>query len=107
MPSTRLIVAERRLAFVMGVRTGYPDLVVTVCDRIAEGEWVATEIRAEGTFASDWLEMAPHHRRLVFTGVNLNRVVDGKIVEQGGATNMLEPFLTSGALRPVGEEEAV
>ena len=87
---------------VRGVRSVYPDLEVTVQRQIAEGEWVASQVRAEGTHSREWLGMAPTGERLVFTGVNLNRVVDGKIVEHGGAANMLEPFLACGALRPVG-----
>jgi predicted ester cyclase len=74
---------------------------MTIERQIAEGEWVATLITAKGTHAREWLGMAPTGKRLVFTGVNINRVVDGLIVEHGGAANMLEPFLEAGALRPV------
>ncbi len=87
---------------VRAVRAIYPDLHVTVERQVAEGEWVATVITARGTHAAEWLGMAPTNRMLVFTGVNVDRVVDGKMVEHGGAANMLEPFLTAGALKPVG-----
>jgi len=43
---------------------------------------------------------------LVFTGVNFDKVGDGRIVEHGGAANMLEPLLEAGALRPTTEREA-
>jgi hypothetical protein len=33
------------------------------------------------------------------TAVNVDRVVDGLIVEHGGAANMLEPLLEAGAIR--------
>lgn len=86
---------------VRGVRSVYADLRITIQRQIAEGEWVATAIVAEGTHAGEWLGMAPSGKRLVFTGVNLDRVVNGKIVEHGGAANMLEPFLEAGSLGPV------
>jgi predicted ester cyclase len=89
---------------IRAVRAIYPDLHVTVERQVAEGEWVATVITARGTHAAQWLGMAPTHKPLVFTGVNVDRVVDGKMVEHGGAANMLEPFLTAGALRPVGKQ---
>lgn len=38
---------------------------------------------------------------IVNTG-NVDRVVDGRIVEHGGAANLLEPLLASGAVRAVG-----
>jgi predicted ester cyclase len=88
---------------VRAVRAIYPDLHVSVERQVAEGEWVATVITARGTHAAEWLGMAPTHKALVFTGVNVDHVVDGKMVEHGGAANMLEPFLTAGALKPVGE----
>ena len=83
------------------VRAIYPDLFLTVERQIAEGEWVATQITARGTHARGWLGMAPSGKKLVFTGVNVNRVVNGKIVEHDGAANMLEPFLEAGSLKPV------
>lgn len=33
----------------------------------------------------------------------VDRVVDGRIVEHGGAANMLIPLLEAGALRPASE----
>lgn len=85
---------------IRAVRAIYPDLHVTIERQIAEGEWVATVITARGTHAREWLGMKPSGKPLVFTGVNVDRVVDGRIVEHGGAANMLEPFLTAGSLVP-------
>ena len=90
---------------VRGVRAVYPDLEVSVERQIAEGEWVASVITARGTHLGEWLGMKPTGRRLEFSGVNVDRVVDGRIVEHGGATNMLRPFLEAGALRPVPKDD--
>lgn len=89
-------------AHVAGVRAVYPDLQVTVERQIAEGEWVATVLTARGTHRGPWLGMVPTGKPLVFTGVNVNRVVEGRIVEHGGAANLLGPFLEAGSLAPVG-----
>ena len=88
---------------VRGVREVYPDLEITIERQIAEGEWVVSVITARGTHRGEWLGMKPTGRQLTFTGVNVDRVEDGKIVEHGGAANMLFPFLEAGALRPVSE----
>lgn len=37
-----------------------------------------------------------------YVEVNLDKVRDGRIVEHGGATNLLEPFLDAGAIRVAG-----
>lgn len=92
---------------VRGVRAVYPDLSLTVERQIAEGEWVVTQVTATGTHLGSWLDMRPTGRALVFTGVNVDRVVDGRIVEHGGAANMLEPLLEAGAIRVVTSQEEV
>lgn len=92
-------------AHIIGVRQTYPDLSIEIERQIAEGEWVATCIRARGTHRGEWLGMQPTGKTLVFTGVNIDRVVDGRIAEHGGAANLLGPLLEAGAVRVVGPQE--
>jgi predicted ester cyclase len=87
---------------ILGVRRTYPDLRLTVERQIAEGEWVATCITARGTHLGSWLGIQPTGRGVAFTGVNVDRVVGGRIVEHGGAANLLGPLLEIGAVRVVG-----
>lgn len=90
----------------LGVRQTYPDLQISVDRQIAEGDWVATCITASGTHMGEWIGIAPTGKSVTFTGVNVDRVVDGKIVEHGGAANMLGPLLNIGAVRVVGPGDA-
>ncbi len=87
---------------ILGVRQTYPDLTLTVDQQIAEGEWVATCITARGTHTGSWLGMKPTGKAVTFTGVNINRIIDGRIVEHGGAANLFEPLLEIGAIQIVG-----
>ena len=84
---------------VLGVRHTYPDLVVRVDQQIAEGEWVASCVTAIGTQEGEWIGIKPSGKRFEFTGVNIDRVVNGRIVEHGGAANLLLPLLQSGSVR--------
>jgi hypothetical protein len=52
-----------------------------------------------------WIGIKPTGRLVEFTEVNVDRVVDGLIVEHGGAANVLEPLLEIGAIRIVGLDE--
>ena len=90
---------------VLGVRSTYPDLHLTVDQQIAEGEWVVSRVTARGTHEGEWLGMRPTGKRLEFTAVNIDRVVTGRIIEHGGAADLLEPLLESGAIRIVGEAD--
>ncbi len=90
---------------VLGGRAVYPDIHVTIEQQIAEGDWVVSRITARGTHRGAWLGMKPTGKVLEFTGVNIDKVVAGRIVEHGGAANMLEPVLQAGAIRIVGPGE--
>ena len=82
----------------VGVRTTFPDLRLVIGDQVAEGDWVVTRVTAEATHLGTWMDIKPTGRRLVFHGINLDKVVDGRIVEHGGAADMLTPLLEAGAL---------
>ena len=96
---------EGAKAHVVGVRQTYRDLHLSVEQQIAEGEWVATCITAQGIHEGSWLGIKPTGKPVAFSGVNIDRVVEGRIVEHGGAANMLGPLLDIGAIRLVGPED--
>ncbi len=88
---------------IVGVRETYPDLTLTVDQQIAEGDWVATCITAKGTHKGSWLGMKPTGKQVSFTGVNIEKIENGKITEHGGAANLLLQLLEIGAIQIVGE----
>jgi predicted ester cyclase len=94
---------EGAIEHIVGVRKTYPDLEVAVERQIAEGEWVVTQITARGTHKGEWLGINPTGKKVEYTGVNIDRVLDGLIVEHGGAANLLETLLEIGAVEIVGK----
>lgn len=84
---------------VLGIRKTYPDFHLTVEQQIAEGEWVVTRVTARGTHQGVWLGMRPTGEKVEVVAVNIDRVVGGRIVEHGGAADLLGPFLEIGAIR--------
>ena len=84
---------------VLGVRETYPDLQVRIEQQIAEGDWVVTRITARGTHRGTWLGIKPTGKVVEITGVNIDKVVRGRIVEHGGAANLFESLLEIGAIR--------
>jgi len=83
---------------VLGVRKVYPDLKLTIENQISEGEWVVTIYSVTGTFKEEWFDMKPTGKPITFTGVNVDRIKNGKIIEHGGAANLLEPLLKAGVI---------
>ena len=89
-------------AHVPGVRTTYAGLRIQVRRQICEGDLVVSGIVATGKHVGEWLGLRPTGRTLAFTGVNVDRVHEGRIIEHGGAANLLLPLLEAGAVRAVG-----
>ena len=83
---------------ILGVRRVYPDLKLTIENQISENEWVVTTYSVTGTFENEWFGMKPTGKPITFTGVNVDRIRDGKIVEHGGAANLLDPLLEAGVV---------
>ena len=83
---------------ILGVRRVYPDLKLTIENQISEGDWVATIYSVTGTFKDEWFGMEPTGKPITFTGVNVDRIKDGKIIEHGGAANLLDPLLKAGVI---------
>lgn len=86
---------------IIGIRKTYPDLKLSIDNQIAEGDWVATCITARGTHKGEWSGISATGKVLTYTGVNIDRIKDGKIIEHGGAANMLGPLLKVGAIEVV------
>jgi predicted ester cyclase len=86
---------------IRGVRQTYPDLRLTVDQQIAEGEWVVTRVTMRGTHLGEWQGIEPTGKPIEVTAVNIDRVVSGRIVEHGGAANLLRPLLEIGAIQVV------
>jgi len=87
----------------LGVRRTYPDLRLTVEQQIAEGEWVVSRVTMRGTHAGEWQGIKPTGKTVEVTAVNLDRVVGTRIVEHGGAANLLGPLMEIGAVVPSGK----
>ncbi len=89
---------------ILGVRRTYPDLALEVTRQIAEGDLVVSQVTMRGTHQVEWLGIAPTGKVIAITAVNIDRVVDGLIVEHGGAANLFDPLLRIGAIRIVGSQ---
>jgi predicted ester cyclase len=62
-------------------RTAFPDLTYTVEEELAERDLVMTRFSARGTNRGPFLGRPPTGRVVTYTGFDLNRIRDGRIVE--------------------------
>lgn len=62
-------------------REGFPDLHLKVVDTSADEHMVAQRIEFSGTHTGTFRGLPPTHRKVHFGGIEINRMVDGKVAE--------------------------
>ena len=83
------------------VKKTYPDYTMKILKQYADGDYVISEFIMEGTHEGEWIGIKPTHKRLSFTGVDIDNVVDGKIAEHGGAVNTFDTLYEENLIKPV------
>lgn len=76
----------------------FPDFRMTVERQIAEGDEVATFATCRGTHLGEFLGIPPTGKEVSFQSMNLDHVVDGKVVQHNGEAGWFSVFLNLGAL---------
>ena len=56
-------------------------------------EYIISEFIMKGTHRGDFVGITPTNKDLEITGIDIDKVIDGRIVEHDGATNTFETFL--------------
>lgn len=67
--------------FVTLVRTGFPDIHMTVEDEIAEADRVVIRLAVEGTHTGEFMGIPATNRHATWTEIHVCRMADGKLVE--------------------------
>jgi predicted ester cyclase len=77
-------------------RRGFPDVISTIEDLIAEGDKVVARWRSRATHQGDYMGIAPTGNRVGFTGISFYRIEGGKIVQSWNSEDRL------GLMRQIG-----
>ncbi len=80
------------------LRTAFPDLRFTVEDQIAEGDRVVTRWTATGTHDGEFQGIPPTGKQVRLTGIDIDRLADGKVVECWPEVNEVGLLRQLGAL---------
>ena len=60
-----------------------------------------SEFIMTGTHKGDFLGITPTNKVISINGVDIDKVIDGKIVEHGGAANTFDAFWEHHLIKPV------
>ena len=85
----------------VALKETYPDYAMKIIRQYSDGHYVISEFIMRGTHKGEFIGIKPTNKVLEITGVDIDKVVDGKIVEHGGAANTFETFIEHHLVKPV------
>ena len=89
LPAEDLHGQDALTGFVTSLRDAFPDLEMSIDDQIADGDMVVTRWTGRGTHAGTFQGLPPTGKRATLSGVDIDRFVDGKVVECWGFSDDL------------------
>ena len=88
-------------------RQGFPDVVSTIEDLIAEGDKVVARWRSRATHQGEYMGIPPTGKEVEFTGISFYRIEGGKIAQSWNIEDQLGLLRQIGAFpEPEQSEEA-
>ena len=91
---------EAMKAFAAEFREAFPDFRDSIDIQLAEGDMVATRFTSMGTHRAAFMGVEPTNRELTWTGITIDRISEGKIVESWANWDMM------GMMQQLGAETA-
>ena len=90
---------EDHKQFIAGLRTAFPDVSFTLEDQLAQGEKVVTRWTLRGTHQGELWGTAPTGKPVTVTGITIQRLAEGQIVEEWTEADSLGLQQQIGAIR--------
>ena len=85
----------------VALKDTYPDYAMKIIRQYSDGDYVISEFIMRGTHKGEFVGIKPTNKILEITGIDIDKVIDGKIVEHGGAANTFETFIEHHLVKPV------
>lgn len=85
----------------IALKKTYPDYTMKIIRQHVADEYIISEFIMKGTHKGDFVGITPTNKLLEITGIDIDKVIDGRIVEHGGATNTFETFFEHHLIKPV------
>jgi predicted ester cyclase len=86
-------------------RQGFPDVVSTIEDLIAEGDKVVARWKSSATHQGEYMGIPPTGKEVEFTGISVYRIEGGKIAESWNSEDQLGLMRQIGAVPEPGQTD--
>jgi predicted ester cyclase len=88
----------------LGLHLGaFPDLKITVEDLLVDGDKVVARVSYRGTHQGAFMGIPPTGKQVTGMGINIFRIVNGKLVEHWGLTDRISALRQLGIAPPPGQ----
>jgi predicted ester cyclase len=84
-------------------RRGFPDVISTIEDLIAEGDKVVARWRSRATHQGDYMGIAPSGKAVEFTGISFYRIEGNKIAQSWNIEDQFGLMRQVGAIAELGQ----
>jgi steroid delta-isomerase-like uncharacterized protein len=91
--------------FIVGFAEAFPDLRLTVEDILPEGNMVAARVTFHGTHRGEFQGIPPTDKQVTFSGIEVDRMVGGKVEEHWVELDLLGLMQQLGAIPEPGHSE--
>ena len=89
-------------AIVATYKGAFPDATYSLEEQLADGDRVVTRWSVQGTHTGSLFGMPPTGKKVHATGITIDRIANGKIVESYSNADMLGPLQQIGAIPALG-----
>jgi steroid delta-isomerase-like uncharacterized protein len=96
---------EAMKTFAAEFRKAFPDFRDSIDIQIAEGDMVATRFTSRGTHRGTFMGVEPTNKELSWTGITVDRISEGKIVESWANWDMMDMMQQLGVVPTPGQSE--
>ncbi len=86
-------------------RRGFPDVVSTIEDLIAEGDKVVARWRSRATHQGEYMGIPPTGKEVDFRGISIYRIEGGKIAQSWSVVDQLGLMRQLGAIPEPGQAQ--
>lgn len=83
------------------VKKTYPDYTMKIIRQYSDRDYVISEFIMQGTHKGEFIDIKPSNKILTFSGVDIDKLVNGKIIEHGGATNTFETLFENNLIKGI------
>ncbi len=89
---------KQQLAGIQSLRSAFPDFQLVIEDQIAEGDKVVTRVTFQATHRGEYRGVAPTGKQVRYSGIAIDRIVEGKVVEMWHIADTLALLQQIGAM---------